>query len=73
MIELELEEFFFSLGCLQTSKRGFVFAPRENELGTRFWEEKSTVLQSLVADFGLWLHSLLGFEDSSSILKLFKI
>ena len=28
-IVLELKEFLLSLGCLKTSKRGFVFAPRE--------------------------------------------
>ena len=47
-----LKRFLLSFGCLETSKRGFVFASLDSA-----WNEvlrgESTVLQSRVPDFGL--------------------
>ena len=73
---MELEELLLMFGCLENWKRDFVFAPCQ---GT--WKEvlRQNAFLTIdctakwVADFGLLLHTLLGFEDSSSILKPFKL
>ena len=75
-IVVGLKEFFLSFGFLETSKRGFSFAPREGTWIEVLRAECFAVLQCTamrVADFGLWVHTLLGFKDSSSRLKPFKL
>ena len=75
-IILELEEFFLSFGFLETSKRGFIFTPRE-----RTWIEVLrgecfgvlTVLQCELLISVCGLHTLLRFKYSCSILKPFKL